>query len=101
MLKKEAQHWDDTAEGWDSSVSNKVKGLAPSGDAFGMLKDAFKPYYDLLVRLQKLAAEGGQEFRAISETLNSASGQYQETEEQNTQAAKLMAGDAPTAGTAV
>ena len=91
MLHKEAQHWADTSDAWTKTITDRIKSLTSDRTKFGMMADAFPSYSDLLERLKTLAASGGQEFKAISDALQSASGDYQEAEEQNKQSAKQLA----------
>jgi hypothetical protein len=86
MLHKEAQHWDDTAGQFTGAVSNPVQSLAPSSVDFGMMVDAFGPYSDLLNRMKTWSIQAGAEFTSISEALQSASGDYQDTEVTNASA---------------
>lgn len=83
MLHKEAQHWDDTAKEFTATVVNPVDALSPSSVAFGMMLDAYAPYSDLLNRMRTWSSEAGAEFTAISEALQAASGDYQDTEATN------------------
>jgi hypothetical protein len=87
MLHKEAQHWDDTSKEFAANVTNPVGNQSPSSVDFGMMKDAFGSYNDLLARLKKWSTEAGTEFSAISQALQSASGGYADTEATNTAAA--------------
>ena len=84
MLHKEAQHWDDTSKEFAANVTNPIGNQSPSSVDFGMMKDAFPSYNDLLTRLKKWSTEAGSEFSAISEALQSASGGYSDTEATNT-----------------
>lgn len=84
MLHKEAQHWDDTSKELAADVTNPIGNQSPSSVDFGMMKDAFGPYTDLLARLKKWSTEAGTEFSAISEALQAASGGYSDTEATNT-----------------
>lgn len=86
MLHKEAQSWDDTAKDFTANVANPVGNQSPSSVDFGMMTDAFSPYNDLLNRLKKWSTDAGSEFSAISDTLQSASGGYKDTEDTNTAA---------------
>jgi hypothetical protein len=91
MLHKEAQYWDDTAKDFTANVANPVGNQSPSSVDFGMMTDAFSPYNDVLSRLKKWSADAGSEFSAISDTLQSASGGYQDTEDTNTAASTQVA----------
>ena len=86
MLHKEAQYWDDTAKDFTANVANPVGNQSPSSVDFGMMTNAFSPYNDLLNRLKKWSTDAGTEFSAISDTLQSASGGYKDTEDTNTAA---------------
>lgn len=88
MLHKEAQHWDDMARDFEAGVTSPVGNQSPSSVDFGMMKDAFVPYDDLLNRIKKWSTEGGAEFSAISDALQAASGGYADTEASNTAAAQ-------------
>ncbi len=65
-------------------MTNPIGNQSPSSVDFGMMKDAFPSYNDLLTRLKKWSTEAGTEFSAISEALQSASGGYSDTEATNT-----------------
>jgi hypothetical protein len=91
MLHKEAQYWDDTAKDFTANVANPVGNQSPSSVDFGMMTDAFSPYNDVLNRLKKWSTDAGSEFSAISDTLQSASGGYKDTEDTNTAASTQVA----------
>jgi hypothetical protein len=91
MLHKEAQYWDDTTKDFTANVANPVGNQSPSSVDFGMMTGAFSPYNDLLNRLKKWSTDAGSEFSAISDTLQSASGGYTDTEDTNTAASTRAA----------
>ena len=91
MLHKEAQYWDDTAKDFTANVANPVSNQSPSSVDFGMMTEAFSPYNDVLNRLKKWSTDAGSEFSAISDTLQSASGGYKDTEDTNTAASTQVA----------
>jgi hypothetical protein len=95
MLHKEAQHWDDTSHQLAADVTNPVGNQSPSSVDFGMMKDAFPSYNDLLNRLKKWSTEAGTEFSAISDALQSASGGYSDTEATNTATATQTGSSRP------
>jgi hypothetical protein len=84
MLHKEALHWDDTSKEFTANATNPIGNQSPSSVDFGMMKDAFGPYNDLLTRLKKWSTGAGTEFSAISDALQAASGGYSDTEATNT-----------------
>jgi hypothetical protein len=88
MLHREAQHWDDTAKEFVATVTDPVGNQSPSSADFGMMKDAFGSYNDLLIRLKKWSGQAGNEFFAIGDALQSASGGYSDTESTNTATAR-------------
>lgn len=88
MLHREAQHWDDTAKEFVATVTDPVGNQSPSSVDFGMMKDAFGSYNDLLIRLKKWSGQAGNEFFAIGDALQSASGGYSDTESTNTATAR-------------
>ena len=90
MLHGEAQHWDDTAKEFVATVTNPVGNQSPSSADFGMMKDAFGSYNDLLSRLKKWSSQAGNEFSAISDALQSASGGYSDTESTNAATARQV-----------
>lgn len=91
MLRKEAQAWDQVAQDMGSGVTDQITPLAPSAVDFGMVKDAYPSYNDVLSRVKAWAASAGAEFSAISEALNAAAVGYAETDASNTSAAKTIA----------
>lgn len=95
MLHQEAQHWDDTSHQFAANVTNPVGNQSPSSVDFGMMKDAFPSYNDLLNRLKKWSTEAGTEFAAISDALQSASGGYSDTEATNTATATQTGSSKP------
>jgi hypothetical protein len=90
MLHKEAQHWDDTARELTAAVVHPVNALAPSSVDFGMMVAAFAPYSDLVNRMKKWSSAAGAEFASISDALQSASGDYQDTEATNASVSRTI-----------
>jgi len=96
MLHKEAQHWDDTAKEYVAAVADPINALAPLSVDFGMMSDAFPPYSDLLNRMKAWSTQAGAEFTNISDALQSASGDYQDTEELNASESTTIHAGSPT-----
>jgi hypothetical protein len=90
MLRKEAQAWDQNSQDMGSGVADKVAPLSPSAVAFGMVKDAYPSYNDVLDRVKAWADSAGAEFAAISDALNAAAVGYAETDATNVSATKTI-----------
>jgi hypothetical protein len=96
MLHKEAQHWDDMAMELTAAVVNPVNALAPLSVDFGMMVDAFAAYSDLVNRMKSWSSQAGAEFAGISDALQSASGDYKDTEATNASESRTILTGSPT-----
>jgi len=91
QLRKEAEHWDETAQGFESSVEKPLSSVGGSSSGFGMMAAAYQPYSDVLTRMRTWAKSGGQEFSKISDALNAAASGYRDTEDTNVSATTQIA----------
>lgn len=90
MLQRESQLWGDTASEVKQAVQRRVDNDDTNSVDFGMMRDGYPPYADLVARLQKWSKDAGVEFDHISRALASASNSYREVDDANVAATKTI-----------